>query len=288
MSAPSQVLIKRILFATDFSRVSASALPYALALAGKHGAKLYAAHVTPEPIGLPASVREGLQAVGLTRREEIEGLRNLDAQLRNVPHEILLRKGDVWAELSKILGEEKIDLVVIGTHGRTGIGKLLMGSVAEKIFRHAPGPVLTVGPAVSGEPESVADVHAILFPTDFSAESLMALPYAISLAQTQEARLYLLHVARELERTETALETKLRNLIPPEFFCKPKVFVEFGQPAERILALTEELGVDLIVLGVKRSPLFFEPSEHFPQATAYKIVTHAICPVLTVRGRFVR
>jgi nucleotide-binding universal stress UspA family protein len=261
-----------------------------LALAGKHGAKLYAAHVTPEPIGLPTSVREGLQAVGLTQREDIEELRKLEAQLGDVPHETLLRKGDVWAELSKIIGEEEIDLVVIGTHGRTGVGKLLMGSVAEKIFRHTAGPVLTVGPAVSGEPESVADVHAILFPTDFRAESLMVLPYAISLAQTQKARLYLLHVARESEHTETVLEARLRDLIPSdaEFFCKPRVFVEFGHPAERILALTEELGVDLIVLGVKRSPLFFEPSEHFPQATAYKLVTQAICPVLTVRGRFVR
>jgi nucleotide-binding universal stress UspA family protein len=291
VTEPIRVLIKRILYATDFSRASVSALPYALALAGKHDAKIYAAHVSPERIGLPTSVCEGLQAMGaIPAREDLEALKNLEAQLRDVPHEILLRKGDVWAELSKIIGEENFDLVVIGTHGRSGVGKLLMGSVAEKIFRHTPGPVLTVGPAVSGEPESVADVHAILFPTDFGAESLAALPYAISLAQTQKARLYLLHIAKEPGQTETVLKTKLRSLIPPdaEFFCQPKVLIEFGPPAEQILALAEELGTDLVVLGVKRSPLFFEPSDHFPQATAYKVVTHALCPVLTVRGRVSR
>jgi nucleotide-binding universal stress UspA family protein len=176
--------------------------------------------------------------------------------------------------------------MVIGTHGRTGASKLLMGSVAETIFRHAPCPVLTVGPETTGEPDSIADLHEILFPTDFSAESLAALPYAISLAQQDDARLYLMYVAGRSQRGETLLESQLRNLVPPDakLFCEPKVFVETGPPAERILALAEELGTDLIVLGVKQAPLAFEASAHLPQATAYKIVSHATCPVLTVRG----
>ena len=115
----------------------------------------------------------------------------------------------MWAEISKITGEEKIDLVVIGTHGRTGVGKFLMGSVAEKIFRHTPGRLLTVGPGLRRARER-ADMHTILFPTDFRAESA-ALPYAISLAQTQNARLYLLHIGREPGQAETVLEAKLRS-----------------------------------------------------------------------------
>jgi len=181
---------------------------------------------------------------------------------------------------------EGIDLIVIGTHGRTGAGKLLMGSVAEAIFRQAPCPVLTVGPEVSGEPASVADLHEILVPVDFSPESLAALPYAISLARHDDARLYLLHVAGRYQRGETLLDTQLRNLIPRDarLFCEPKVFVESGAPAERILELAEELGTDLIVLGVKRTPSIFEATRHLPQATAYKVVSEASCPVLTVRG----
>jgi nucleotide-binding universal stress UspA family protein len=286
-ASPSFVSIKRLLFATDFSRASAGALPYALAIAEKYGAKLYAAHITPEPVGLPASVREGLHALGAKPdRKDREALLYLEAQMRRVPHEILSQTGDVWTELSEMVRTKEIGLIVIGTHGRAGAGKVLMGSVAEKIFRHAPCPVLTVGPDVSGEPGSIADLHEILFPTDFSPESLAALPYAISLAQEDKARLYLLHAARPSEAAEAPLEARLRNLVSPEakLFCEPKIFVEFGPPAERIVALAEELGTDLIVLGVKRTPSFFEPSTHLPQAIAYKVVSQATCPVLTVRG----
>jgi nucleotide-binding universal stress UspA family protein len=288
LTCETLVSIKQILFATDFSHSSARALPYALAIAEKYGAKLYAAHITPEPIGLPAAVREGLQGLGVKhQRDDREGLARLEAQLQRVRHEVLSREGDVWTELSEITRAEGIDLIVVGTHGRTGASKLLMGSVAETIFRHAPCPVLTVGPEASGEPDSIVDLHEILFPTDFSEESLAALPYAISLAQQDDARLYLLYVAGKSQRGETLLESQLRNLVPPDakLFCEPKVFVETGPPAERILELAEELGTDLIVLGVKSTPLVFEASAHLPQATAYKVVSHATCPVLTVRGK---
>jgi len=279
--------MKQILFATDFSKPSEKALPYALSLAKKYDAKLFAAHITSEPIGVPSSMREGLHGLGVRRaKEDGEGLARLEGEMLGVRHEVISRQGDVWTELSEIVRAEGIDLIVIGTHGRTGAGKLLMGSVAETVFRHAPCPVLTVGPEVSGEPASVADLHEILFPTDFSPESLAALPYAISLAKQDDARLYLLHVAGRYQRGETLVDGQLRNLVPPNtrLFCEPKVFVEVGPPAERILALAEELGTDLIVLGVKRTPAFFEASAHLPQATAYKVVSQASCPVLTVRG----
>jgi nucleotide-binding universal stress UspA family protein len=287
VSAPL-VSIKQILFATDFSCSSKRALPYAVALAEKYDAKLIAAHITPEPVGLPSAAREGLRVLGVSGEENArDGLAGLSAPLQRVRHEILSREGDIWAELSRITREEGIDLIVIGTHGRAGAGKLLAGSVAESIFRHAPCPVITVGPAVAGEPDSVADLHEILFPTDLSRESLAALPYAISLAQQDDARLYLVYVAGKSQRGETLLESQLRNLVPQDakLFCEPKVYVETGAPAERILALAEELGTDLIVLGVKRMPSLMEPSTHLPQATAYKIVSQATCPVLTVRGR---
>jgi len=288
MTCESAVSMKQILFATDFSHPSTRALPYAVALAEKYGAKLYAAHVAPEPLGLPAAAREGLRALGVRHLEDHRySQEQLERQLQGVRHEVVTRKGDVWTELSKITRAEGIDLIVIGTHGRTGANKVIMGSVAETIFRHAPCPVLTVGPEASGEPDSIADLHEILFPTDFSAESLAALPYAISLAQQDHARLYLLYVAGRSQQGETLLESRVRSLVGPEakLFCEPKVFVETGPPAEKILELAEELGTDLIVLGVKPMPLVFEASAHLPQATAYKIVSQATCPVLTVRGK---
>ncbi len=286
--AGTSVSLRNILFSTDFSRQSNSALAFALAIAQKYGSTLYAAHIVPLSFGLPASVREALQAMGAQADKEArEGMADLNAQLRGIPHEMLTRTGDIWTELSEIVRAKGIELIVIGTRGRTGVGKLLMGSVAERIFRTAPCPVLTVGPSVSGEPDSIVDLHEILFATDFSAESLAALPYAISLAQEDNARLYVLHVAgNPSERAaEALLKSRLRNLVSPDvnLSCEPKVLVEYGPPAQKILEIAEELATDLIVLGVKRTPVHFEASTHIPLATAYKVVSQAICPVLTVR-----
>jgi nucleotide-binding universal stress UspA family protein len=285
----SAVSIRNILFPTDFSRASLAALPYALAMAAKFDSRLFPVHISPEPPGLPASVREGLEALrGQPVDDVAHGMALLEQHLPGAGYEMLFRKGDLWTELSEIISAKHMDLVVIGTHGRTGVRKLLLGSVAETIFRNAACPVLTVGPVVSGEPESVADLHEILFATDFSEESLAALPYAISLAQRDGARLYLLHVAPDsLTRpAEELLHARLRNLVPETagLACEPKAFVVCGTPALEILNFADEMAVDLIVLAVKHTPTFFEVTRRIPMATAYAVVTRSTCPVLTVRA----
>jgi nucleotide-binding universal stress UspA family protein len=203
-------------------------------------------------------------------------------QCKDVQFQTRVSHGDVWGELSAIIRDETIDLIVVGTHGRTGISKVVLGSVAEKIFRHAPCPVLTVGPNVCGEPQSVVDVHSILYPTDFSPDSQAALAYAVSLAREHQARLYLLHVvAADTDADEDSLVRQLRSLVPPDagLACEPRAFVQSGVAAQAILDLSEELAVDLIVLGPKR-----RSGLPGTMATAYRVATQAICPVLTVRG----
>jgi nucleotide-binding universal stress UspA family protein len=113
---------------------------------------------------------------------------------RRCTHEALFGTGDVWTVLSRLIRERDIDLVVLGTHGRTGARKLLMGSIAEKVFRHATCPVLTAGPNVSPNPEGKARFQPILFATDFGKESLEALPFALHLAEKGRAQLTMLHV----------------------------------------------------------------------------------------------
>jgi nucleotide-binding universal stress UspA family protein len=281
-----KISIRNILYATDFSRYSDAALPFALSLAGKYKATVLAAHVislSPFPKFAPTQGLRAIRAQAL--REAQQSMKRLDPYWNRIPHETLIRSGDVWTELSKIVAGREIDLIVTGTHGRTGVSKVLMGSVAESILRHSPCPVLTVGPNFVGEPESIREVHTILFPTDFTRESVDAVRYAVSLAHENQARLYLLHVTAEpvSALTKNELLGRLHDLIPTEaeLSCAPKAFVECGTPSDVIADLAEELTVDLIVLGPRRSPAA-AGSTHLPTTTTSAVLSRAICPVLTV------
>jgi nucleotide-binding universal stress UspA family protein len=287
--ASKRVSLENVLYATDLSRNSTEALPYALSIARKYESTIFAVHVISLSPFQASSPTLALQAISSQAvREASEAMAKLEPQLKAIPHEVLIRKGDIWNELSAIIDNKGIDLVVVGTHGRTGVSKLLTGSVAEKIFRQAPCPVLTVGPNVSGEPDSIVDMRTILYPIDFTSESLAAAPYAISLAQENGARLYLLHVTPSPVNAsvEASLTTRLRTLVPPEarLWCEPKPYVESGDAAQKILDFAEELDADLIVLGTKHVARFAGAATHLGMATAYKVVSQAVCPVLTVRG----
>jgi nucleotide-binding universal stress UspA family protein len=287
-TASTIITFDNILFATDFSKQSNVALPFALSIAHKYRSKIFAAHVlAPPPFGnFPTIEVQALAAQAL--REAHDYTNEIGRRLGATPHEALLRKGDIWDELSLITKEKKIDLIVLGTHGRAGVAKLLMGSVAERIFRQSTCPVLTVGPNVSAEPGSVADIHTILCPVDFTAESVAAVPHAVSLAQENQARLYLMNVVPDPipADEQAALTARLRALVPAEarLWCEPKMFIEFGDPGDRILDQAEELGVDLIVLGIRPVSTLAGTKTHLGMATAYKVVRRAICPVLSVRG----
>jgi len=132
-----------------------------------------------------------------------------------------------------------------------------------QIFRRTRCPVLSVGPKVSHKPDREAEFHHILFATDFSPESLAALPYAISLAEEDEAHLALLHVVGQpaagivdLKAVTAHSELRLKQLIPPhtEPWCHAECLVEFGSqfasPAERISKVAENSATDLVVHGV--------------------------------------
>ena len=133
---------KKILFPTDFSTASDAALSHAETLAKQAGAKLLIVHVEEPPLaygggelyyGLPEPNSERIQKM-------LEDVRPADP---SVPFEHRLTMGDPAAEVVRIAGDEKAEMIVMGTHGRTGLTRLLMGSVAEAIVRRSPCPVLT-------------------------------------------------------------------------------------------------------------------------------------------------
>jgi nucleotide-binding universal stress UspA family protein len=134
----SEIKLNNVLFATDFSRYSDAALPFAFAIAHQYGVKLFATHVLA-PDSYLLAVPEGWDSVS-EKHKEMDSQR-LEEQLRGLPHQILNPVGDISDTIFQIVRDNDIDLLVLGTHGRSGLPKLLLGSVAEKLFRQSPIPV---------------------------------------------------------------------------------------------------------------------------------------------------
>ncbi len=292
----ARIVLKSVLFLTDFSEASQAALPFALAIGREFGSTIHAFHVlTPAPLICAAPETTAVAVEAQEEYAESE-MQRLEAQLAGVPHDAMLVRGiSVWAPIEQAIEDSHANLLVIGTHGRTGAQKLLLGSVAEEIFRLSPIPVLTIGPWARKEIHNAAHFHRVLFATDFTPESLAAAPYAISLAQENEARLILLHVVHERDReiadrrsvTSVAnLMYELHEIVPKdaELWCRPEGVVEYGEPAARILEAAKQRNADLIVLGVRDHGGHLGAATHLERAVAHRIVAHAKCPVLTVRG----
>jgi nucleotide-binding universal stress UspA family protein len=301
----SAVSLKNILFATDFSEISEKALPYAAAMSLRYGGMVHVAHVLPEinvvrpsPID-PVTIGSIYEDAHSGAQEKMQ---RLAARLKGFPHRTYIRRGKVSEVLSEIVFDQGIDLLMVSTHGRTGVGKLLMGSVAEKVFRTAACPVFTVGPKVAKPtswpkhrgPDEIGPTNVefrrILYATDFTFSSFAAASCAFSLAQEFGARLILLHVIEEygeqLHDRPGPIDRALRRLekLQPQDAAlrySPEPMVEFGSPADRILQTSAEREADLIVLGAHAAQV--DAATHFPWATAHKVVARANCPVLTVR-----
>ena len=293
LSGNKIVRLRNILFATDFSVASERALNYALAIARRYDSHLHVVHVIrpdmyqvvpPDPFGA------ALELVRPAAEREMADLL-VSGRLRGVSHDVLLEEGGIWPVLSRLITEKEIDLVVLGTHGRTGARKLFLGSVAEEIFRLARCPVLTVGPKASDQPLEEEEFRHIVYATDFGPTSERALPYALSLAKEHQARLTLMHVAEDIHdvpaedigKLRESFTGRLEKLVPPgtELWCEPEFVVGFGPAVERILEFATHRKPDLIVLSIRGDGPFLG---HLPATKAYKIVCQAPCPVLTVRG----
>jgi len=287
--------LKNILFLTDFSEPSGVALPYAAMIARAYGAKVTALHVvvpssytymTPEMSPTLLDAEEDAAKTEMAR---------VEADFAGLSREVIIERNiGVWPVLTELLPEREIDLIVLGTHGRTGVKKAIFGSTAEEIFRRTSVPVLTIGPSVRRSAHNGGRFQCVLLATDFNTVSNVAASYAISLAQENQSRLVLLHVlpAPKPGKSKKLLELsvaetlhRMVDLLPPdaELWCRPETVVEHGKPGDRILATAERCGADLIVLGVRGMETLTGLVTRVERATAYEVIAHAPCPVLTVR-----
>jgi nucleotide-binding universal stress UspA family protein len=292
--------IKRLLYCTDFSPAAQVAFSYAVDVARHFKAKLYGLYVRnpddyiivfPEGGSIPpgftvSQAKEKLHALLDSLNGPLDG--PVDATPEKIDHEVLVQEGEIWPEIAAVIENEQIDLLVAGTKGRTGVSKILLGSRAEEILRRASCPVLTVGPHLSGNPPH--GFTEILFATDFGPEAGAAGAYAVFLAQEYQAGLTLLHVpaihehAARPDEPAASAESRLRELVPAGVRLRrePQFVIRSGAAAEVILDLASRAKSDLIVMGAHRPGGIPGSASHSPTSTAYKVVTEANCPVLTV------
>lgn len=293
VKAEKKISLTKIMVLTDFSEVSDLALQYALALARRYEARVYLTHVlSPENYALAEPALAELTFRNMREAAEKAFEEILKAgKLRGVPHETLLPTGELWSTIERLIREYEIDLVVTGTHGHGEFKKMVLGSVAEEVFRQAACAVLTVGPLARKQAPREVDLNDILFTTDFGPGAARAAQYAFSLAQEHGARVTVLHVVEETKAHTREGEERMRQLnvarmkqfMPAESenWCKVEFRVAFGAAVEEILGEARETNADLIIMGAKTSKAF---PGHAPLTIAYNVIAKAKCPVLTVRG----
>jgi len=291
VQAKTRITLKNILFATDFSPAADQAAPIAIQIAQRYGAKVYGVHVNRFDDYTAAAPNAWAAMAEAAEKETKEDAGRLNEQLQGIEHEVVIGEGKTWGVMSDLIQRKEIDLVVLGTRGRTGLGKALLGSVAEQILRQSPCPVLTVGPHVNPWSDEYPKMREILYATDLAADFPTAAPYAVSLAQENQAHLLLLHViedrkAGELVNSPEVVDVKkrkLRQLVTQQarLWCDPNYVVEQGPAAEKILDVAKRRHTDLIVLGARPAKGL---ATHLNIGTVHKVVSQAECPVLTVRG----
>lgn len=293
--------ITRILVATDFSATADTALAYARRLAGQFDASLHLVHAFEDPFTTAAFASELFATVPLPLRQQL--LQEIQTRLdERLPRADAIRfqgtatiaTGPTWKTIGEYAASIGADLIVMGTHGRGGVTHLLLGSVAERVVRTAPCPVVTIrqepGPAT----------QRILVPTDFSETSDEALRYAVLMAARLGATVQLLHVLDDpliggglspdayLVEAPTLrtgmLRTAQQRVAERTVADDPAVRIEsevlFGHGAKTIAEYAAERGVDMIVMGTHgRTGV----AHLLLGSVAERLVRTAPCPVLTVR-----
>ena len=298
---PETLKIKLILCPIDFSEFSVSAYQHALSLAEHYQAKLVAQHIVEmwrHPSADFAASAGVYEEYSQALRES--GNKQLQEFVENHTHddiqpELVVQIGVAADSIVSFTQLQKADVIVMGTHGRRGFDRLMLGSVTDRVMRTASCPVLAASKPAHGsvaagkERGHVHHLSRILFCADFSENSERALRYAISATAEYDAELTLLHVLEgvpspaKTEEATAAAADRLDKLIPPEGrkSLKIRTAVRTGKPYPQIIQLAMEAQIDLVIMGVRgRGALDVAVFG----STTYRVMQLGSCPVLAVHS----
>ena len=278
---------RSVLLATDCSPASEIAVKLAARVAKQSHAKLYVLHaILPELYGV--DMRGPVPELALmdlqNARENLHKYVDHIPDLRTVKHKEIVFLGSASDAIRSAAESNGIDLLILGSHGRHGVAKLTLGSVAEWAIRRLNFPVLVAGPMCD---KNLRPIRSIVLATDLSQQASRSTQYASSMAQDYNARLTVLNVlphactTDEQNQAESSTRKKLHQLVPSD--CAEQCTLNFelktGDIAPAILHSAQVNKANLIVLGAKhRAPL----ADHVPRTKLSAIIRESRCPVLVV------
>lgn len=286
ISTTSEISFKELLVASDFSDATTNAIAYAKAIAKRFGSHIVLAHVSDpsNPIPIPeggwveddgaARVAEEVEAAGVALRTE-----GFSADAVNV-------YGSVRDEIQALTKAHHADLIVMGTHGRRGLNRLLFGSEAEGVLRHSGQPVLIVGPSAVPTPQEEWAPKNILCATSLNPGEAKVVAYGHELARNVGAALTLFYVVSadqpsDDEQAWHVFEDALAKVLPVDEIAKHQIRSPLAgkSPAENIVDVARNLKPDLLIMGAKA--VNFNVT-HLPAGVLAQVLVDAPCPVLTI------
>jgi nucleotide-binding universal stress UspA family protein len=283
---------RHILVLTDFSRGAKSALDCARFIARRFHSKLFLLHVIPSALFQFISAESAADALLRAREFADREMSRLlsDPASEGLQQEGIVAEGAIWPTISETIKSREIDLITIGTHSGHSEKKLVLGSVADQIYRMVDCPILTAPPEFASRPD--AKLQRLLFATKFMPHNERAAGFAHSLECGPDGHLTVLHVVEEANESplqshkivKDFLVKRMRKDLPDSCSnsCQPKFEVRFGKPADEILSASEQFNSELILLGLRNQQ---RAAGHLPSAIAYSIVCQANCPVLTLHQK---
>ena len=297
-------LITRVLLATDFSHCAAQALSHAIAMASSWKAELRILHVLEFMPGMNPEYPVNHMYLEQLRKEAVRHMTEMenDATQAGLVIRTSIDIGIPSQRIHAVAAESGASVIVMGTHGRSGLEHILVGSTAERVVSTAPCPVLTVkanrhAPSQAANPVNGLRFQRLLIPVDFSASSLDALEYGVHLAKHVGSTITILHA---LEPVAFALDFTLASSVDwrrqkayaegrLEILCAictsngvtAEHVLNAGVPADSIRHYAERQQPDLMIMGThgRRGV-----SRLLSGSVAAAMVRLSPCPVLTMRA----
>lgn len=286
----TEVIFRKLLVAIDFSAQTPQVLKTAVSVATCFNAEMLLVHAaSPMILGTGAEpVPVDTYAVELeVAQAKMAGLVAGEPALQQIRHREIVEYAGATELVQETVHDEKVDLVIAGSHGAHGFERLALGSVAEAMLRHVNCPVLIVGPHATG---FICPFRSVLLASSLKLAGLRAAQYASGLAEKFHGKLTLLHVIEQkaadngvgLELIERRAQKELMCLLPPDLdlYSKAEVRTAHGKPAEAITFIAREECASVIVCGVADKAAL---ADHALGSTLAKVIREAHCPVLCVR-----